>query len=78
VSFIPNLVDFTDLKKPINLKSPIALRKNIIAIARVPYMKYVLLIYLSKKPRLAAVIIAKNSNPKATIKVAAVLVFFQG
>jgi len=39
VSFTPNLVAFTVLKKPINLKSPIALKRNIIAIIKLPYQK---------------------------------------
>ncbi len=36
VSFIANFVDFIVLKKPINLKSPSALKKNMIAISKAP------------------------------------------
>ncbi len=50
VSFIPNLVLVTVLKKPINLKSPMARKKNITAIIKAPYRKYFLLTYLSNKP----------------------------
>lgn len=63
-----NLVWFIVLKKPTNLKSPIALKKKIIAITKTPYRKYFLLIYLSNNPRFTSVINANNSNPQATIK----------
>ena len=39
VSFIANLVDFTVLKKPTNLKFPIAHKANKIAIPKEPYRK---------------------------------------
>jgi len=50
VSFIANFVLFIVLKKPTNLKSPIALKRNINAVAKTPYLKYFLLTYLSNKP----------------------------
>ena len=50
VSFTPNFVLVTVLKRPINLKSPIARKKNITAIIKAPYRKYFLLTYLSNKP----------------------------
>ena len=75
VSFTPNFVLVTVLKKPINLKSPIARKKNITAIIKAPYRKYFLLTYLSNKPLFPVVMKAKNINPKAIIKVAAILGF---
>ena len=70
VSFIANLVLSTVLIKPTNLKSPMARKRNIKAIARAPYLKYFLFKYLSKKPRLAIVIKAKTNKPTETIRLA--------
>ena len=78
VSFIANLVRVTFLKTPKNLKSPIALKKKIIAINKVPYRKYFPWIYLSNNPKFPIVINAINNSPKAIRKPAAIpgFIFF--
>ncbi|MEJ7913043.1 MAG: hypothetical protein WKF70_07805 [Chitinophagaceae bacterium] len=73
VSLIPNLVNFTVLKNPKKRKSPMALNKNIRAILKLPYLKYLLGKYLSSKPILPSVIKARSKSPKATMKPAIAL-----
>ncbi len=70
VSFVANLVYFIVLKKPINLKSPIARRNKIIEMSKAPYLKYFRFIYLSQLLQLPIVINPNDNSPKATTKLA--------